>query len=199
MNSRRARRIAAAVLALQLAACATPQGSVVLLPERDGRDSAVVVDQGGKQTTLSQPYAGARLTSAGPVPQNWSAETVRAQFGTALAAQPQPPARYTVYFVEGRDELTEESRRVVDGIFGEIARRPVPDVIVIGHTDTVGSDAVNDPLSRQRAEVVRNALIARGVAAGNVVAVGRGKRELVVPTADGVAEPRNRRVEIQVR
>jgi outer membrane protein OmpA-like peptidoglycan-associated protein len=42
-------------------------------------------------------------------------------------------------------------------------------------------------------------LIARGVAPGNVVAVGRGKREPAVPTADGVAEPRNRRVEILVR
>ena len=67
------------------------------------------------------------------------------------------------------------------------------------HTDKVGSDAVNDPLSRQRAEVVRKALIARGVAPENIVVVGRGKREPVVATAEGVAEPRNRRVEILVR
>ena len=84
-------------------------------------------------------------------------------------------------------------------MFAEIASRPVPDVLVIGHTDTVGSDAVNDALSRQRAEVVRKALIARGIAAENIVVVGRGKREPIVPTADGVAEPRNRRVEIIVR
>ena len=195
MNS----RVAPALLALQLAACATPQGSVVLLPERDGRDSAVLVDQGGRRLALAQPYAGARLTSAGPAPQTWTAESVRSQFGAALAAQPLPPARFTLYFIEGKDEFTEASRQVIDGIFAEIARRPVPDVQVIGHTDTVGSDAVNDPLSRQRAEVVRNALLARGVAADNVVAIGRGKREPVVATADGVAEPRNRRVEIQVR
>jgi outer membrane protein OmpA-like peptidoglycan-associated protein len=75
----------------------------------------------------------------------------------------------------------------------------VPDVLVVGHTDKVGSDAANDLLSRQRAEVVRKALIARGIAPENVVAVGRGKREPVVPTADGVAEARNRRVEILVR
>lgn len=195
MNS----RVAPALLALQLAACATPQGSVVLLPERDGRDSAVLVDQGGRRLALAQPYAGARLTSAGPAPQTWTAESVRSRFGAALAAQPLPPARFTLYFIEGKDEFTEASRQVIDGIFAEIARRPVPDVQVIGHTDTVGSDAVNDPLSRQRAEVVRNALLARGVAADNVVAIGRGKREPVVATADGVAEPRNRRVEIQVR
>jgi outer membrane protein OmpA-like peptidoglycan-associated protein len=192
-------RVAPALLALQLAACATPQGSVVLLPERDGRDSAVLVDQGGRQLTLAQPYDGAQLSSAGPAPQRWTDETVRARFRDALAAQPLPPARFTLYFIEGKDEFTEASRQVIDGIFAEIARRPVPDVQVIGHTDTVGSDAVNDPLSRQRAEVVRNALLARGVGADNVVAIGRGKREPVIPTADGVAEARNRRVEIQVR
>ena len=75
----------------------------------------------------------------------------------------------------------------------------MPDVIVIGHTDTVGNDAANDVLSRQRAEVVRNAFVARGLAADKLVTVGRGKRELAVPTADGVSEPRNRRIEILVR
>jgi OmpA-OmpF porin, OOP family len=75
----------------------------------------------------------------------------------------------------------------------------VPDLVVIGHTDTVGSAAFNDTLSRQRAEVVRSALVARGIAADRIVVVGRGERELVVITADNVAEPRNRRVEIQVR
>jgi outer membrane protein OmpA-like peptidoglycan-associated protein len=189
----------AALAGLLLAACATPQGGVVLLPERNGKDSAVVVDQGGKQLTLTQPYAGAKLTSAGPQAQVWTADTVKAQFGAALDAQPAPPSQFTLYFVEGRDEFTEESRRVIDGIFAEIARRPVPDVLVIGHTDKVGGDPFNDQLSRQRADVVRTALLARGIAADKVVAIGRGKREPVVPTADGVAEPRNRRVEIQVR
>jgi outer membrane protein OmpA-like peptidoglycan-associated protein len=63
----------------------------------------------------------------------------------------------------------------------------------------VGSDDYNDTLSRQRAEVARQALVYRGLAAEQAVTVGRGKREPVVPTADGVAEARNRRVEILVR
>jgi outer membrane protein OmpA-like peptidoglycan-associated protein len=75
----------------------------------------------------------------------------------------------------------------------------VPDVLVIGHTDSVGSDQYNDALSRQRAEVIRAGLINSGIAPENIVAVGRGKRELAVKTADGVAEPRNRRVDIEVR
>ncbi len=197
--SKLARRLALLLLGALLAACAAKQGSVVLLPERDGKNTAVVVNQGGTQVPLGQPYAAAHLTSGGPKAYQSSAQEVQSYFGAALAAQPLPPAQFTLYFIEGKDEFTPETKGIIDRVFSEISRRPVPDVVVIGHTDKVGSDAFNDPLSRQRAEVVRSALLARGIAADKVVAIGRGKREPVVPTAEGVAEARNRRVEIQVR
>jgi outer membrane protein OmpA-like peptidoglycan-associated protein len=193
------RAIAACVLAALLGACATPQGTVVLLPDKHGKDTAVRVNQGGKELLLDKPYAAAQLTSGGPQPAISSAEQVNARFGAALAARPLPPAQFTLYFVEGKDEFTDESRRAFDNVFAEIAKRPVPDVLVIGHTDTVGTDVFNDALSSQRAEVVRRALVARGIAVENIVVVGRGKREPIVPTADNVAEARNRRVEILVR
>ena len=197
--SKLARRLALLLLGALLAACAAKQGSVVLLPERDGKNTAVVVNQGGTQVPLGQPYAAVHLTSGGPKAYQSSAQEVQSYFGAALAAQPLPPAQFTLYFIEGKDEFTPETKGIIDRVFSEISRRPVPDVVVIGHTDKVGTDAINDPLSRQRAEVVRNALLARGIAADKVVAIGRGKREPVVPTAEGVAEARNRRVEIQVR
>ena len=193
-------RLAVILLVVLLGACATPpQGSVVLLPDAAGKPTAVTITQGTQQVVLDQPYAGARLSGDGPKPYVSSAQEVQSQFGAALAARPLPPAQFTLYFVEGKDEFTAESKRIIDEVFGEIARRPVPDVQVIGHTDTVGSDAVNDPLSRSRAEVVRNALVTRGIPPERIVATGRGKREPAVATADGVAEPRNRRVEILVR
>jgi outer membrane protein OmpA-like peptidoglycan-associated protein len=194
--------LAGAVMALSvalLAACATPQGTVVLLPDAAGRDTAVTVAQGDKTALLDKPYAAARLTSQGPQQYSSSAQDVQAQFAGALAARPAAPAQFTLYFVEGKDEFTDASKRSIDSLFAEIAKRPVPDVLVIGHTDKVGNDAFNDALSRQRAEVVRAALVARGVAVENIVVVGRGKREPIVPTAEGVAEARNRRVEILVR
>ena len=192
-------RVAAIVLVALLGACAAPRGTVVLLPDPGGKETAVSVTQGGQQVTLDQPYAAARLTNDGPQPFQSSAKDVQAQFGPALGARPLPPAQFTLYFIEGKDEFTVESKRIIEDVFGEIARRPVPDVQVIGHTDTVGSDTFNDPLSRSRAEVVRSALVARGIPVDRIVATGRGKREPAVPTADGVAEPRNRRVEILVR
>jgi outer membrane protein OmpA-like peptidoglycan-associated protein len=191
---------AALLLAALFAGCATrPQGSVVLLPDPDGRDTAVLVKQDAGELLLDKPYAAAELTSKGPLKANSSAEQVRSQFGDALAARPLPPQQFTLYFIEGKDEFTDASKLAFDSVFAEIARRPVPDLLVIGHTDRAGTDAFNDALSRQRAEVVRRALVARGLAAENIVVVGRGEREPIVATVDGVAEARNRRVEILVR
>jgi outer membrane protein OmpA-like peptidoglycan-associated protein len=188
----------AALFSLVLGGCAS-RGTVVLLPEKDGRPAAVVVKQGEHELVLDQPYAAANDTPLGPRAFRSSAQEVEVKFGSALAAQPSRATSFTLYFVEGKDEFTDESRQAVDKILSEIARRPVPDVLVIGHTDAVGNDAFNDALGLQRAETVRAALIRLGVPAGDVRAISRGKRELAVPTPDGVAEPRNRRVEIVVR
>lgn len=199
-------RAALAALAF-LAACAAPPpapppapvDSVILLPEKDGRATAVTLTQGDRRVELSAPYAGARTAAGGPESFSSSAEAVREKFGAALAAQPPRPTSFLFYFAEGRDVLTDESKAVVERVFAEIASRPAPDVVVIGHTDTTGSQATNDALSLQRAETIRRELLLRGIAPENVAASGRGERELLVPTADNVAEPRNRRVEIIVR
>ncbi len=189
--------VAAVTLCAWLGACAS--GTVVLLPEKDGRPTAVAVKQGDREVVLEEPYAAASVTPLGPRAYRSSAQEVEAQFGPALAAQPSRAASFTLYFVEGKDELTDESKRIVDTIFSEIAKRPVPDVLVVGHTDLVGNDEFNDALGLQRAEVVRAALIGRGIPPNDVRAISRGKRAPAVPTAEGVAEPRNRRVEIIVR
>ncbi|MEO7939974.1 MAG: OmpA family protein, partial [Burkholderiaceae bacterium] len=94
---------------------------------------------------------------------------------------------------------TAESAQGINAILAEIGRFPAPEIRIIGHTDTVGTAAINDQISTQRAQIVRARLIEQGVDPLRIEAVGRGRRELLVPTRDGVAEPRNRRVEIQVR
>ena len=189
-----------AVLALAavLAGCAQTE-RIVLLPDPEGRATSVVVKQGDREVVLDRPYAAAELTRADPWPYRATPAEVEATFGAALAAQPMPATHFTLHFVEGSDELTEESKRSLDGVLAELKRRPVPDILVVGHTDTVGSDQANDALAKKRADTMRALLIERGIPEEDVVAIGRGKRELLVPTADGVAEPRNRRVEILVR
>jgi outer membrane protein OmpA-like peptidoglycan-associated protein len=106
---------------------------------------------------------------------------------------------FILHFLLDSDEFTPESKVVVESVLRDIARRPAPEVVVIGHTDTVGADNYNDRLSLQRAGRIRSRLIELGVASERIETSGRGKRELLVPTADQVAEPKNRRVEIVVR
>jgi len=186
-----------AALTLGVAGCASER--VVLLPEQDGHPTAVVVKQGDREVLLDRPYAAAELTLADPWTYRATPADVESTFGTALAAQPTRAAHFVLYFVEGTDELTEESKKTLETVFADLEKRPVPDVLVVGHTDAVGTDQFNDALARKRADTVRAALIQRGIPGEDVVAIGRGKRELLVPTPDGVAEPRNRRVEIVVR
>ena len=190
---------AAALLSAWIGGCAYNTGTVVLLPEKDGQGAAVEVKQGSETYVLDKPYAATRQWPMGAQRYTSDAKEVDARFGTALAAQPLRAKSFALYFLEGQDELTVESKATFETVFVEIAKYPVPDLVVVGHTDTVGSDSFNDALALRRAEAVRTTLIGRGVAPANVVAVGRGKRDLLHPTADGVAEPRNRRVEIVVR
>jgi outer membrane protein OmpA-like peptidoglycan-associated protein len=128
-----------------------------------------------------------------------NATDVQARYKTLYDAMPPRRRSYLIYFETGGDRLTADSAQQFNEILGEIAKAPAPDVLVIGHTDAQGTDTVNDEISMQRARIVRTRLIEKGIDPKRIEAVGRGKRELLVPTRDGVAEARNRRVEIQVR
>jgi outer membrane protein OmpA-like peptidoglycan-associated protein len=171
---------------------------VVVLPSADGHVGTVVVESQGRRTVLNQPYAASRIgPDAGPT--RLSEQEVKGAFGVALGSIPARPASFLLYFITGTDQLTEESRGALDRMLEELRRRPAPDILVIGHTDRVGSEPDNDRLSLQRAERVRASFVAQGIAPERIQASGRGEREPIVQTADGVDEPKNRRVEINVR
>ena len=108
------------------------------------------------------------------------------------------PGRYLIYFDTGEATLGFEAVRTVALAAQAYRETGAAAIEVIGHTDTVGSAESNRQLSQQRAQVVADELIRQGVPAADISTVGRGEEDLLVPTADGVAEPRNRRVEIIV-
>ncbi|MEO8441541.1 MAG: OmpA family protein [Betaproteobacteria bacterium] len=197
----RLRLLMALVVATLAAGCASvPTDTVVLLPHADGTTGAVAVKQGQQEVILDSPYASARSGDDGvPKKGRESEDAVKKDFGAAPAPQPPAPVSFTVYFLLASDELTEESKATVSALLTEMARRPAPEIAVIGHTDRLGTEPSNDALSLQRAQRVKEMLMERGIAAAGISVAGRGERELLVPTADEVAEPRNRRVEISVR
>jgi hypothetical protein len=106
--------------------------------------------------------------------------------------------RYLVFFDLGRSELTSEARRVVAEAAESYRQTGRARVDVTGYTDTSGSPARNQRLSEQRAQAVEVELVQQGVPASSITVSGRGQNDLLVPTADGVRQPENRRVEIVV-
>ena len=172
----------------------------VVVPAKDGHIGKIVVTRGDETRVIDTAFGAQRVRADGAVEAaKLSQEEVRAAFGATLDALPGRPASFLLYFLEGKDELTAESRIELDKVFAELRLRPLPDIVVIGHTDTVGSLARNDALSLARAERVREMLVGLGIPPAQVQVAGRGEREPLVPTEDEVAEPRNRRVEISVR
>jgi outer membrane protein OmpA-like peptidoglycan-associated protein len=176
---------------------AAPVETVTVLPSADGHVGTVVVQRGEKQQVLHEAYATSRSGQAEVT--RLSTDEVQGTYGKALHALPALPATFILYFVTGTDELTEESKLELGKVLTAMRERPLPDVLVIGHTDTVGDAEANDRLSGQRAETVKGFLVGIGIPAERIRTAGRGERELLVPTAPNVDEPRNRRVEISVR
>ena len=195
--------IAAAFIAAGCA-CApvTPALFVVVPDAADGHIGKIVVkpNGGGEERVINTAYGAERVRGDGRVETTRLSEgEVKAIFGTTMDALPGRAMSYTLYFLEGRDELTDASKVELDKVFADLKHRPLPDIVVIGHTDTVGGLEYNDRLSRARADRLREMLVGLGIPADRIQAAGRGKRELLVPTEDNISEPRNRRVEINVR
>jgi outer membrane protein OmpA-like peptidoglycan-associated protein len=185
------------VFAALTATPAPPNETIVVLPAPDGHVGGVVVQRGDSRQLLDKPYAGIRSGET-RVTQLPAAE-VRQRFGAILSALPPRPASFVLHFVTGTDELTDESKAELPKVLSALRERPVPDVLVVGHTDTMGEPAANDRLSAQRAERVKSHLVEIGIRADRIRTAGRGERELLIATPDDVDEPRNRRVEIIVR
>jgi iron complex outermembrane receptor protein len=113
-----------------------------------------------------------------------------------VAPAPAVPHSYLVFFDFNKSDLTPQAVTIVDQAAKNAETTKVTQLTVTGHTDTVGSDAYNMRLSRRRAESVAAQLEKDGVPSSEIQIVAKGKRDLLVPTADGVKEPQNRRVQI---
>jgi len=104
-----------------------------------------------------------------------------------------------ISFAVGSAALEPRLRPVLEAFAHGLDQDRRSQVRVVGHTDSTGSDAVNDPLSQQRADSVRHFLVDRGVRADRIEAVGRGSREPVASNTTAEDRARNRRVEIFLR
>ena len=193
------RRLVAAFGLVLIAGCTNKNLIVVIPDSADGHIGAVVVEANGDKTVLNTAYAAATPGSGGVKPATSDAQQVKEVFGSALTAQPVAPTIYTLYFINDSDQLTPDSKPAFDKVFDDVKQRKAPEIVVTGHTDTMGDPAYNDRLSLERAKAVSKLFVAGGFPATAISVAGRGQRELLVQTPPDKPEKLNRRVEITVR
>lgn len=184
-----------------LCGCSTPPDRIILLPDPEGTVGAVVVRSAKTERTIDQAYAGVDVASNGSMEKTMDSQAnVQTRYGDLLAARPPRPMTFTLFFLfDSATELAPESPATVEKMKAVLAHWPAPQVIVIGHTDLAGSQDFNDKLSMRRAQSAAAFLVKEGIPAQQIETAGRGKREPLVPTADGVPNKMNRRVVITIQ
>ncbi len=165
--------------------------------------------------TLGHDLSGTTRVGTGPVTRTtFDADNynhslligLRYNFGQVAApvvagtvAPPTIARTYIVFFDFDRSDLTERARQIIAEAAAAAPRVQSTRIEVAGHADRSGTPAYNQGLSQRRANTVAAELVRRGVNRANIAISAFGETRPLVPTADGVREPQNRRVEIVLR
>ena len=103
-----------------------------------------------------------------------------------------------ISFDVGRSAIKSNFAPILTHFATSLNQNPITSVTIVGHTDSTGSDAINNPLSFDRANSARDYLVSRGVAAQRIATDGRGSREPIANNSSEQGRAQNRRVEIYV-
>jgi outer membrane protein OmpA-like peptidoglycan-associated protein len=191
--------LAAALIPL-LISCASQKNLVVLLPEEGGKAGAVSVANKGGSQVIDRANQGSSIDSAEKqpsVPEAIDPKKIDKIFGHALKAQPRKPLHFTLYFEFNSDNLTAESKVVLNSLLSEIRVFNPSAVAIIGHTDLVGTSKANHELGLERANAVGKILVSSGVNQAIIEVYSHGMDNPLIRTKGN--EPRNRRVEAVIR
>ncbi len=101
-----------------------------------------------------------------------------------------------ISFASGKSDIQARLKPILDQFAQGVNQQGSMEVKIVGHTDSTGSDVINNPLSVRRAESARDYLVSRGVAAGRISTEGRGSREPIADNATEAGRARNRRIDI---
>lgn len=174
----------------------------ILTPDPDGQVGQVAVSTKGGQQLLSAANQMTVVSDPGKAPSPTKVATdeyINRNFAEALSIQPLPPVKFLLYFQPDSTDLDQASAAVVPEILTAIILRESKDIGVHGHSDRTGAAEKNLELSLRRAIAVESLLMQNGIPEEHLEVASHGEGNPLVATADGVAEPRNRRVEVVVR
>lgn len=193
---------AASVVSL-LAACCSTGTTVVLVPDANGKVGKVDVKTASGTTVLSKDKESTRASNANQAPSRpvlLSNDKIQDMFAAALAKEPDAPVHTVFHFSSGSAEMQANDREELEKTKAAIETRKSCDISVIGHSDSVGDNSTNKGISIKRAEAVAKALTDIGVAKECMQDIRYyGESDPAIPTGDNVDEPRNRRVEVEIR
>ncbi|NTV97051.1 MAG: OmpA family protein [Thiobacillus sp.] len=172
---------------------------IVLLENPDGTAGKIIVSDEAGTTLIEEPGQAMRLDAGQAGTFRADPAAIRTDFGAALDARPPLPAHVTLFFELGTTKLTPASQDSLQKILADLRDRPLPEVRVEGHTDTVGSEAHNDKLARRRADLIAGEIRTIAQSADHLDIESYGPRKPLVPTPKNTPEPKNRRVEVYIR
>lgn len=176
--------------------------TVVLLSDPDGNIGHLTVANAGGAVDMNEHAKATVVTgseSRPGTPATMAEGQIAAQFSEVLAMVPTQPVHFLLYFQTGTTDLTPESEAVLPQIIQRIGSRKSQNISVIGHSDRAGNLDYNLRLSKERATAVSRLLMQEGVPEKQIAITSHGEENPVVQTADDVAEPRNRRVEVIIK
>jgi len=191
--------VLAFVVGLCLSGCSGT--TLILLPDESGKVGAITVKTQGEFRVIDKAYysvtakeGSSRLSET----QALSEAQVNQEYADLLKAQPAEPSRFMLYFVTGSSDLVKESQAIMPEVIGRVKAQMPTEISIIGHTDTTGTDNINNKLSLERARAIEKKLKESIPSLDGVSVRSFGSKDLLVPTPPNVNEPRNRRVEIVI-
>lgn len=185
-----------------VAGCAAPKNVFVLLPDEEGKTGVIEVHTKGGFQVVDQANQSTKVSDADSrplTPSILSKSEIATEWKAVLSNTPLPPKTFTFYFQWDTDRLTPESEAQLPEIIDELKNYPAAELSIVGHTDRVGSARWNAGLSLRRAETTKALLMKIGLRHDLIEVESHGENNPLIPTADGVPEPRNRRVEVTIR
>lgn len=189
--------LAAFACVLFLSGCAS-KSYAVLVDSPDGSTGAITVTNAKGTTVINKKQQGMALDGSS-APFDVKQEQIERDFSSAIAAQPVLPKQFQIYFQTGGTSLVPESEILLNNVLETVRTRGVAAVSVIGHTDTVGDEAINEKLALGRAQSIAERLQAAGLKTIELTVTSHGERNLLIKTPDNTAMPQNRRVEVTIR
>jgi outer membrane protein OmpA-like peptidoglycan-associated protein len=198
--------VAVGVIALAVAGCAetgglSDTGKSTLIGAGIGAVAGGLI-KGGKGAAIGAGVGAVGGYAWSKYMENKKAEMQRATAGTGVTVVQTPDNQLKLEvpndtsFAVGRSDLNPRLRPILDQFAAGQGSQQNTEVRIVGHTDNTGSDSVNDRLSLDRAESVKDYLVARGVRANTVQVAGHGEREPVADNGSEAGRAKNRRVEI---